>query len=129
MELQEFRKELIEDVRSTAAAYGEGSSAAFVGIFSNYLVNAEVLPDFEATFYLGAGLRNRKIRIDGYALDEFDYTMNLIIADFQGENAERTLTKSEAEQIFEWPIRFVDETFNNNLHKKNRDQQCCCGFN
>lgn len=53
MELQEFRKELIEDVRSTAAAYGEGSSAAFVGIFSNYLVNAEVLPDFEATFYLG----------------------------------------------------------------------------
>ncbi|RUS48857.1 AIPR family protein [Cohnella sp. AR92] len=118
MDLQDFRKEFIEDVRSTAAAYGEGSSAAFVAIVSNYLVNAEVLPDFENAFYLGSGLRNRKLRIDGYALDEFDYTMNLIVADFLGEDTERTLTRSDAEQIFEWPLRFVDETFNNNLHKK-----------
>lgn len=118
MDLQDFRKEFLEDVRSTAAAYGEGSSAAFVGIVSNYLVNAEVLPDFEASFYLGSGLRNRKLRIDGYALDEFDYTMNLIVADYLGDDAERTLTRSEAEQIFQWPLRFVEETFNNKLYDK-----------
>lgn len=118
MDVHEFRKELLEDVRSTAAAYGEGSSVAFVGIVANYLVNAEVLPDFEAAFYLGTGVRNRKLRIDGYALDEFDYTMNLIVADFHGDDEEKTLTRSEAEHIFEWPIRFVDETFNNNLHKR-----------
>ncbi|KEQ23277.1 AIPR family protein [Paenibacillus tyrfis] len=118
MELQEFRKELLEDVRSTAAAYGEGSSAAFVGIVSNYLINAEVLPDFEPAFFIGTGLRNRKLRIDGYALDDFDYTMNLIVADYVGEDKERTLTRSEAEQIFEWPIRFLDEAYNYNLHEK-----------
>lgn len=118
MDLQDFRKEFLEDVRSTAVAYGEGSSAAFVGIVSNYLVNAEVLPDFEASFYLGSGLRNRKLRIDGYALDEFDYTMNLIVADYLGDDAERTLTRSEAEQIFQWPLRFVEETFNNKLYDK-----------
>ncbi|MFM9279238.1 AIPR family protein [Paenibacillus jiagnxiensis] len=118
MDLQDFRKEFLEDVRSTAAAYGEGSSAAFVGIVSNYLVSAEVLPDFEASFYLGSGLRNRKLRIDGYALDEFDYTMNLIVADYLGNDAERRLTRSEAEQIFQWPLRFVEETFNNKLYDK-----------
>ncbi|WP_310551804.1 AIPR family protein [Paenibacillus glufosinatiresistens] len=118
MDLQDFRKEFLEDVRSTAAAYGEGSSAAFVGIVSNYLVNAEVLPDFEASFYLGSGLRNRKLRIDGYALDEFDHTMNLIVADYLGDDAERTLTRSEAEQIFQWPLRFIEETFNNKLSDK-----------
>ncbi|MEX2103829.1 MAG: AIPR family protein, partial [Bacilli bacterium] len=118
MDLKEFRKEFIEDVRSTATAYGEGSSAAFVGIVANYLVNAEVLPDFESAFHLGTGLRKRKLRVDGYALDEFDYTMNLIVADYVGDDEERTITFSEAEQIFEWPIRFVDETFNNNLIKK-----------
>lgn len=118
VDFHDFRKELLEDVRSTAATYGEGSSAAFVGIVSNYLVNAEVLPDFEVAFHLGSGLRNRKLRIDGYALDEFDYTMNLVVVDYIGDDTERTLTRSEAEQIFEWPIRFVDETYNNNLHEK-----------
>ncbi|MGO4734285.1 AIPR family protein [Paenibacillus sp. 2KB_22] len=118
MDLQDFRKEFLEDVRSTAAAYGGGSSAAFVGIVSNYLVNAEVLPDFEASFYLGSGMRNRKLRIDGYAMDEFDNTMNLIVADYLGDDAERTLIRSEAEQIFQWPLRFVEETFKNKLHDK-----------
>lgn len=118
MELHEFRKELLEDVRSTAAAYGEGSSAAFVGIVANHLVNAEVLVDFEPAFYIGNGLHNRKLRVDGYALDEFDYTMNLIVADYIGDDKERTLTRSEAAQIFEWPIRFLDEAHNNSLHTK-----------
>ncbi|MBW5444744.1 AIPR protein [Cohnella sp. CFH 77786] len=118
MELLEFRKELLEDVRSTAASYGEGSSAAFVGIVANYLVNADVLPDFEAAFYIGAGYRNRKLRVDGYALDEFDYTMNLVVADYSNEDEPKNITKSDAEQIFEWPIRFLDETYNSNLHKK-----------
>lgn len=118
MELLEFRKELLEDVRSTAATYGEGSSAAFVGIVANYLVNAEVLPDFEAAFYVGTGNRNRKLRVDGYALDEFDFTMNLIVADYSNDDEPKKITKSDAEQIFEWPIRFLDETYNNNLDKK-----------
>lgn len=118
MDLQDFRKEFLEDVRSTAAVYGEGSSSAFVGIVSNYLVNAEVLPDFESSFYIGSGFRNRKLRIDGYAFDEFDYTMNLIVADYIGDDTERTLTRSEAEQIFQWPLRFVEETLNNRLHDK-----------
>lgn len=118
MELFEFRKELLEDVRSTATVYGEGSSAAFVGIFANYLVNAEVIPDFEAAFYIGTGNRNRKLRVDGYALDEFDYTMNLIIAEYSNDEEPKRITKSDAEQIFEWTIRFLDETYNWNLHKK-----------
>ncbi|CAH2714794.1 hypothetical protein BACCIP111895_01970 [Neobacillus rhizosphaerae] len=118
MDVMEFRKGLLEDVRSTAAAYGEGSSAAFVGIMTEYLVNAEVLPDLEHAFYLGNGLRNRKLRIDGYILDELDYTMNLIVADYTGNDEERTLARKEAEQIFEWPIRFIDETFHNNLNKR-----------
>jgi hypothetical protein len=115
MDVKDFRKELFEDVRSTAAVYGEGSSAAYVSIVSNYLVSAEVLPDFECSFYLGTGYRNRKVRIDGYALDEFDYTLNLIVADYSGNDEEGILTRKEAEQIFEWPIRFIDETYNHNL--------------
>ncbi|PEQ81384.1 AIPR family protein [Bacillus cereus] len=118
MDLKEFRKELLEDVRTTAAAYGEGSSTAFVGIVSNFLISSEVLPDFENAFYIGVGLRNRKLRVDGYILDEFDYTLNLIVSNYIGDGEEKKLTRKEAEQIFEWPIRFIDETFNNDLKGK-----------
>ncbi|PGC94862.1 AIPR family protein [Bacillus toyonensis] len=118
MELKEFRKDFLEDVRTTAAAYGEGSNTAFVSIMANFLISAEVLPGFESAFYIGTGMRNRKLRIDGYVLDEFDYTLNLIVSHYSGGEEERNLTRTEAGQIFEWPIRFIDETFNNDLNEK-----------
>jgi len=118
LELHEFRKEFLEDVRSTAVANGDGSCAAFVEIVGKYLVEAEVLPDFESSFYYGTGMRNRRLRVDGYALDEFDYTFNLIVANYTGEDSSQRLTRTEAEQIFEWPVRFIDETYNNNLHNR-----------
>lgn len=117
MDLQEFRKNFLEDVRSTAAATGDGSCASFVGIFADYLIGAEVLPNFEVAFYSGTGRRNRKLRTDGYVLDEFDYTMNLIIADYVGEDKERTVTRTEANQIFNQLLHFTDAALNHNLHK------------
>ncbi len=118
MDLQEFRKSFLEDVRSTAATSGDGSCASFVGIFADYLVGAEVLSNFEIAFYSGTGKRNRKLRTDGYVLDEFDYTMNLIIADYVGEDEERTLNRTEANQTFNQLLYFIDEALNYNLHKE-----------
>lgn len=118
MDLEEFRKELLEEVRSSAAADGAGTTAAFVESIASYLVDAEVLPDFEKAFYSGAGKKNRKIRIDGYAMDELDKTMNIAVANFVGNDRAETLTRTEAAQCFEWPIRFIDETYNNLLREK-----------
>ncbi|WP_436371777.1 AIPR family protein [Cytobacillus sp. BC1816] len=118
MDIKEFRKELIEDVRSTAAAYGEGSNTAFVNIIADNLVSAEVIPDFTNAFYLGQGIRNRKVRIDGYALDEFDNTLNLIVSDYNASEEGAILTRKDAEQIFQWPIRFIDEVYKNNLSQR-----------
>lgn len=51
MDAQEFRKDFLENVKAEAAATGEGSCAAFVGSMAQYLVEAEVLPDFTPAFY------------------------------------------------------------------------------
>lgn len=118
MELIDFKKDFIEDVKATAAAEGEGSSAAFIESFSNYLLNSEVLSDFVPSFYLGTGKNNRKIRVDGYVLDEFDFTLNLIIADYTGEENRDTLTKSNAEQLFERLRYFIEEVFLEKLVKE-----------
>ena len=118
MDLRDFRKELIEDAKAAAASDGGGTSAAFAAIVAQHLVDAEVLPDFVPAFYAGEGKQRRKLRVDGYALDDFDYTMNIIVASFVGNDEEKTLTRTEAEAMFEWSRRFVEETFHNGLQDR-----------
>lgn len=118
MELQDFQKDFFEDVKSTAAAVGEGSVAAFVELFVEYLSNAEVISDITPSFHLGNGKNNRKIRVDGFVLDEYDYTLNLIIADYTGEENRDVLTKKNAEQLFERLIYFIEEAYGNKLVKE-----------
>lgn len=116
MDVQEFRKDFLENVKAKAATMGEGSCAAFVEDMAQYLVDAEVLPDFIPSFYTNTAGR-KKYRVDGYALDEFDYTLNLIIADYDGVE-ERSLTKSAANTEFSRLALFVDQALNSKLYKE-----------
>lgn len=117
MDIQEFRKDFLEDVKSTASVIGEGSVASFVKIFTDYLINAEVLSDFTPSFFTGTGKNNRKLRIDGYVFDEFDCTMNLIIADYSGEEENNVLIRSQALQTFDRLFYFIEEAYGNKLNK------------
>ncbi len=118
MDVNEFRKDLLEEVKATAATNGEGSSVAFVQIISDYLIEGQYLPEFTPAFYNGNGLKNRKIRIDGYVYDEFDQAMYLIVADYTGEFERETLTKSIAELAFDRAQYFLEEVFSGRLAKE-----------
>lgn len=118
MDAQEFRKDFIEGVKAEAAATGEGSSASFVNAFAQYLQEAEFLMDFTAAYFEGTGKRNRKLRVDGYAYDEFDKTMSLIIADYDASESERVLTRTQAGQLQERLSAFVDHALNSVLHRE-----------
>lgn len=117
MDVRDFHKDFLEEIKATAATEGDGSNAAFVNIASSYLVNAEVLSDFTPSFFLGNGKNNRRIRVDGYVLDEFDLTFNLIIADYSGDENRDTITKSAATAILERLIYFLEEAYDSKLYK------------
>lgn len=117
MDTKEFRKDFLESVKSGAAVTGEGSCAAFVENMANYLIESEVLPEFTPCFYIGTGRGNKKFRVDGYVLDEVDYTMNLIIADYDGIES-RTLAKIGIKQNISKLSYFVDQAFNSSLYKE-----------
>jgi hypothetical protein len=118
MDAQEFRKDFLEDVKADAAATGEGSCASFVTAFARYLQDAEYLLDFTASYFEGTGKRNRKLRVDGYAYDEFDKTMSLIVADYDGSETERVLAKTQAKQLQDRLLYFVDDAQNTPLHRE-----------
>ena len=117
MDAQEFQKDFLENVKAEAAATGEGSCASFVEDMARYLVEAEVLPDFNPSFYTNTTSSRKKYRVDGYVLDEFDYTMNLIIADFDGAE-ERTMGKVASSTSFQRLAIFVDQALNSKLYKE-----------
>lgn len=117
MDAQEFRKDFLENVKAEAAAVGEGSCAAFVNSMTQYLIEAEVLPDFIPSFYTNTTSRRKVYRVDGYVLDEFDYTMNLIIADYNGAE-ERTMGKVAASANFQRLCVFADQALNTMLYKE-----------
>ena len=117
MDAQEFRKDFLEDVKAAAAATGEGSCAAFVDSMAQYLVEAEVLPDFTPSFYTNTTSTRKKYRVDGYIFDEFDYTMNLVIADYDGTET-RLFGKTAAKDNLQRLAVFVDQALNTRLYKE-----------
>lgn len=117
MDAQEFKKDFLESIKSAAAVIGEGSCAAFVDNMSQYLIDAEVLSDFVPSFYTGRK-SNRKYRVDGYVLDEFDKTMNLVIADFDGTDMGRTITNAHAKQLFGQLVLFINVALKTNLYRE-----------
>lgn len=117
MDVHDFHKDFLEEIKATAATEGAGSNAAFVEVASAYLVNAEVLSDFTPAFYLGTGKNNRRIRVDGYVLDEFDMTFNLVIADYTGDENRDTLTRSAASAFFDRLMYFVEEAYGSKLYR------------
>lgn len=120
MDTMEFKKDFLESIKTAAAVTGEGSCAAFVDSMSQYLIDSEVLSDFTPSFYTGLGGRTgrAKYRVDGYVYDEFDNTMNLIIADYDGNDSERKLTNTNAKIIFGQLRLFLDVALRTDLYRE-----------
>jgi hypothetical protein len=118
MDAQEFKKDFLEDIKADALATGEGSCASFVTSFAGYLQEADYLLDFTSSFFEGTGKQNRKLRVDGYAYDEFDKTMSLIIADYDVSDDERVLAKTQASQLQNRLVYFIENALNTQLHKE-----------
>lgn len=117
MDSQEFKKDFLESAKVAASVTGEGSCASFVENMAQYLIDTEVIPEFYPSFYKGQK-GNHKYRVDGYVLDEFDYTMNLIVADYVGIEEDRTLTNTSAKTMFKQLRYFIDIATNTDLYKE-----------
>lgn len=117
MDSQEFKKDFMESAKAAASVTGEGTCASFVENMAQYLIDIEVIPEFYPSFYKGQK-GSHKYRVDGYVLDEFDYTMNLIVADYDGMGENRTLTNTNAKAIFRQLRYFVDIAINTELYKE-----------
>lgn len=117
MELDDFRKDFLETVRAVAEAEGEFEEAAFVGESARRLLEAEEMPDFEPCHYDGTGSKNRKLRVDGYAIDDVDGSVSLLLANYQGSDASSALTQTDANKWFGMLRAVVEDSLSGRLER------------
>ncbi|WP_308538694.1 AIPR family protein [uncultured Pantoea sp.] len=118
MNAQDFKKDFLEEVKINAKVLGEGSCASFVSSFAAYLQEIEFLNDFTASYFEGTRTDNRKFRVDGYAYDELDKTLNLVIASYDNYESNKKLSKKELIQLQKKLINFLEEVNTSDLKRK-----------
>ncbi len=111
-ELEEFRQGLLEAVNTRAPAIcdAEDLSYAFVCEVGERLSDAEEFQDFIPCQGSGVGYRARKLRVDGYEIDEVDDSIRLLITDFRGGKELETINGSRAATVFTQLKAFLEES-------------------
>jgi len=110
MDIDDYRKEFIEEVKSTAEASQDFEASAFVEVASRLLADYGEIADFESCHFRGTGSRNRALAVDGYAFDDADGSVRVLAADWDGGENAVTLTQTDAKAQMGRARAFVEES-------------------
>ena len=114
MEMPEFRKNYLENIKAVAAVENTDTAEAFVQVTCDCLVRGELFDDYEISYYDDL-VKRRKFRIDAYSYNDYDKFMSLIISDFIGDAEHGRLTLTEANTLFSRLSVVVEESFSGKL--------------
>lgn len=117
MELDDFREELLDavQVRLPAAPDKADRDFAFLCEVGERLNQAEEFHDLVPSHFLGTGSKGRKLRVDGYELDDTDDSMRLVIVDFSGASQTEVLSRTRAEALFGQLQVFVEDALSGKI--------------
>jgi hypothetical protein len=115
MNLVEYRSEFLEDIQAHASVDSNFTHSVFVEMCAESLSDAEELSDFEACYYRGTGSHNRSLAVDGYAQDNVDGSLRLVVADFNGDTELQTLNQTQAKVTFSKLLAFCEDAFSGRL--------------
>lgn len=118
-----FREELLATVRAAAGLRGEPLDQAFVDDAGGRLADAEEVPDFQRCCLAINGETVAPARVDGYAFDESDASLSLVIAGFSGVDDLAVLSQSDIDGLAGALRRYATLALDGNLTVQNRNAE------
>lgn len=118
MNLEEYRQELIEQIKISADYEMNTIQNEFVHDITNILIEAEEFEDFEQGYFEGISERNKKMRIDGCYFDEFDKTFVILLSEFSGSSDIQTITATEINKLYDNMKNFVEASIKGYIRQK-----------
>jgi hypothetical protein len=115
MQLDDYRKEFLEEIRARASVAENFTHTEFVDVCADLLSEAEELSDFESCFFRGSGSRNKSLAVDGFAQDSVDGSLRLVIADYSGSEEMQNLNQTQAKAMFGKLVAFCEDAFSGRL--------------
>ena len=117
MKLEDYRRDLLQEIRATAIAEGISERAAFVSEVASILEDAEELSDFREAYFEMTGPKGKRIQIDGYSYNELDECLTIVSCDFQGNDELETITETDYKKFFSRAENFITESFSGYIRK------------
>ncbi len=129
MDLEEYRKQFIEDLRFDAEHDGTEPEVQFISKALSELEQMQILEDPIPVSIDMSGYRGRKMSFDAYAYDQSDSSLILISSIFSNnlDNA-TTLTNTDINDTCAHMINFLDESVNGNMSKYCDDSDLALGL-
>jgi hypothetical protein len=116
--LASFRDEWLATVREAARDDGDTVALAFVEDAGRRLTEAEEFTDFQRCHFARSLPGQVAMQIDGYAFDEADSSLALVIAHFAGHEEMPSIRSVEAQCSFGMVERFVKAALTGDLTRE-----------
>ncbi|WP_034450142.1 AIPR family protein [Butyrivibrio sp. AE2032] len=111
MNIDEFRKEFIDELRVDASINQTDTEDAFIEKSLGILVNYNEIQDLTQYYYIKQRSNRSYMEIYGYGYDEADSSLILLISDFKDDYNPTNLGKSQIDQLYKRMINFLQEVY------------------
>lgn len=111
-QLGAFRTDVVDRAKGE---FGQTDPCAGFAIIAGQLLEeAEEVVDYVPCPFRGTGTRRRSLGIDGYAFDDVDGSLRLVITEFGGADRPETITQTSAKASFAKTVAFIEEALAGN---------------
>ena len=107
-ELYQFNIDIVEEVRNEAMINFTDPTTEFLNYYTEKLIEAEEILEFEEYDIEFVGRNRRKVKIDGFSYDSLERSISLFVADFNNDKNLFTLTSTSITNIRNRAIAFLD---------------------
>lgn len=115
MDIEEYRKEFLEQIRSDAAINSTDPNEEFIQKSISLLEENEEFPDPLIHYFGSKGKRNRQMQFNAYSFDEADGSICLLISDFNNSENPTTLTNTQIDSLYSRMQYFIEEAYEGNV--------------
>ena len=113
--LEIFRANFMEELRNDASCYEDSVGDRFLNYAFEQFQESGIIQDPQLCYFEKKGRHNRMMQVHGYAFDEADSSLSLIISAFNDTNNIETITQTQINSYAQRLLAFLDEVCNGDL--------------
>lgn len=115
MDIEEYRKDFLEQIRSDAALNSTDPNDEFIQKTVSLLEEIEEFPDPTVHYFGSRGKKNRQLQFNAFGFDDADGSICLLISDFNNSEIPVSLTNAQIDSLYSKMYYFIEEAYGGSI--------------